>query len=161
MNKDYDYYVNKAATYCAKCERCIYDVRENLKKSGANNNDIESIIEYLQEENYLNEQRYAIAYTKDKYRFDKWGRIKISYQLSGKRIASSVIQRALEEINEEEYYSNLKNIIVSKIKDMKTTAPELDINEEAKIYRFCSSRGFESNLISRALKEIKKEETEI
>lgn len=161
MNKDYDYYVNKAATYCAKCERCIYDVRENLKKSGANNNDIESIIEYLQEENYLNEQRYAIAYTKDKYRFDKWGRIKISYQLSGKRIASSVIHRALEEIDEEEYYSNLKNIIVSKIKDLKTTAPELDINEEAKIYRFCSSRGFESNLISRALKEIKKEETEI
>ena len=73
MNHTYDYFVNKATNYCAKGERCIYDVRENLKKSGANNSDIERIIEYLQEENYLNEQRYATAFTRDKYRFDKWG----------------------------------------------------------------------------------------
>ena len=157
MNHTYDYFVNKATNYCAKGERCIYDVRENLKKSGANNSDIERIIEYLQEENYLNEQRYATAFTRDKYRFDKWGRIKINYQLSIKKISSSAIEKAFEEIDEEEYFTNLKKLLLSKIKSMKINPSDIDINDEAKIYRLCDSRGYESNLIKKALHEIKSE----
>ncbi|MGM9795300.1 MAG: regulatory protein RecX [Candidatus Aphodosoma sp.] len=155
MNHTYDYFVNKATNYCAKGERCTYDVRENLKKSGANNSDIERIIEYLQEENYLNEQRYATAYTRDKYRFEKWGRIKINYQLSLKKISSSDIEKAFEEIDEEEYFTNLKKLLLSKIKSMKADLNEIAINDETKIYRFCASRGYESNLIKKALHEIK------
>lgn len=157
MNHTYEYFLNKATAYCAKSEKCINDVREYLKKYNAGSEDTERIIEYLQEENYINEQRYATAYTRDKYRFEKWGRIKISYNLKTKRIPSSAIDIAFDEIDEEEYLQGLKQLILSKLQYNKEKLASMGYNDEAKIFRFCSSRGYETNLIKLAMDELKSE----
>ena len=68
---------NKASFLCASSEKCLYDIQEKLKSWGCNSDDSEQICQRLIEEQYIDQTRYAYFYVKDKFRFNKWGKIKI------------------------------------------------------------------------------------
>ena len=78
-------------------------MREKLLTWGASNEESEEIIAYLIKERYVDNQRYANSYTKDKFRFNHWGKYKIGMMLRSKNIESEFIEEALEQIDEEEY----------------------------------------------------------
>ena len=63
----------------------------------------DAIIDRLKHERYLDNERYARAYCRDKLRFNGWGRIKIGYMLRGKGIEQEFIDAALADIDEEQY----------------------------------------------------------
>ena len=90
----------KAEAYCSVAERCKADVVRKLGVWGAPMASFEKIVNHLEEERYLDERRYAIAFTRDKYRFDQWGRIKIAQALKMKSISSRTVALAMEEIDE-------------------------------------------------------------
>ena len=73
----YEEALYKSAAYCSQSEHCISDLRNKLTQWGVMESDWDKIIRYLVDENYINESRYAIAFTKDKFRYNKWGKIKI------------------------------------------------------------------------------------
>lgn len=118
--------------------------------------DQDEIINSLIEDKFIDESRFTNFYVRDKYRFNKWGRIKISYHLKHKQIPERIINEALEQINHQEYKENLQNILQSKLRSLKDDDP---YQLKTKLYRFAQSRGFESqlslNLIEDLLSEIK------
>jgi len=145
---EYKIALQKAAAYCAHCERAACDVEEKLQKWDVQSGDIERIIKKLTEEDFLNEQRYCNAFAMDKFRFNHWGKIKIAYMLSQKKISQECIIQAIDKIDEEEYLSVLSALLKSKHKTIKATDR---FQTEQKLFRFAASRGFEIDAVKRAL----------
>ena len=140
----------RMADLCARGERCAYEIREKLRKLIVPSSTANEIIEYLEENRYIDDLRFAKAYARDKVRFSGWGRNKIRMALAVKRISSSEIREALDELDEEEYLLSLTKAAEAKARTLDLT----DYADRAKLYRHLASRGFESGLISKALREI-------
>ena len=120
---------NKAEAYCSVAERCISEVRSKLQQWGLPLEREEAVLQYLQTEKFIDEQRYSIAFVRDKYRFNSWGRVKIAQALKLKRIPSVCISKALEEIDDEEYKAFDEEYIKAFMEYTRTIIP---IYENAK-----------------------------
>lgn len=153
MKKEYtrDELLHKAASYCSISEHCISEVEEKLNAWCVSCDDKTAIIERLVEEDFINEKRFCNFFVKDKFRFNKWGKIKISYALKQKGISNELINNALNTIDEGEYEEMLASILRTKLSGLKY---EYEYEKQGKLFRFAQSRGFESNVIERALRSI-------
>ena len=143
-----DILLNKAATYASRCEHCESEVREKLLVWGGSNEETEEIIAYLVEERYIDNQRYANSYTRDKFRFNHWGKYKISMMLRSKDIGNDVIEEALNQIEEEEYLDKLEQMLKDKLRSLKYSS---EYEKKGKLFKFAQSRGFESSAISKVI----------
>ena len=141
----------QAATLCSKSEKCVGDILFKLTGWGLNEDDAAMVIDRLIDEKFVDDERYARSFVRDKFRFNKWGKVKISYQLKAKRINPATIQTALDEIDEEAYWDVLVEMIREKNRGMK--AANL-YDRKAKLMRFAQGRGFETDLIYSAIDEI-------
>lgn len=146
-----DILLNKAATYASRCEHCESEVREKLLIWGGTSEETDEIIAYLIEERYIDNQRYANSYAKDKFRFNHWGKYKISMMLRSKDIESEFIEEALGQIDEEEYLERLKQILQDKLRLLKYSS---EYEKKGKLFKFAQSRGFESDAISKVIDSI-------
>lgn len=142
---------DKAAFLCSKSEHCTSEIQEKLKLWGLSAEDAEPIIKKLKDEKYLNDERFAQAYVKDKFRFNHWGKQKIAYILRSKNISSEILELALEEIEDEGYSEELRKILTDKEKSVKAKD---QYDKRNKLMRFAMGRGFESGQIYTALKEL-------
>ncbi len=143
--------LHRAATLCSSAEHCTADIREKLARWGVTEADSRTIIDRLVQERFIDEQRYAVAFVKDKFRFSGWGRIKMRYALQQKRINGSDIDHALATLDEEQYNDRLLELLQAKSRSIRDDDPEA---RRAKLFRFATSRGFESALIFNALKQV-------
>ena len=141
----------KMADWCARQERCLYDVEQKLKALQIEETEKHCIIKKLSEENYVDDARYVKFYVQDKFRFNGWGKIKIQWQLSQKKVASTTIASALDDIDEETYENKLRDILNNKLKTIKGK----DLwQTKAALLRFAQSRGFEYDLSNRLINQI-------
>ncbi|HUX58879.1 MAG TPA: regulatory protein RecX [Bacteroidales bacterium] len=141
----------KAMAHCSRRESCIDDIRNKLTNRGIGNNDANKIISRLQKENFINETRYATAFVRDKFNYNKWGKIKISAHLRKKNIPGDVIKTALDSIDDEAYKKLLENLIKGHKRSVKAkTQYEL----KAKLLRYGLSKGFESTLLYDLLNDL-------
>ena len=141
----------RVAALCSRSEQAEHDIRIKLCNWGIQQDSIEKIITRLIDEKYIDEQRYAIAFTRDKFRFDGWGRIKIAYSLRNKHISSNVIENALAEIYDNEYIQSLEHLLRNKLRSLNK---KNDIQKKASLLRFATSRGYEPGLIYSILPKI-------
>lgn len=133
----------KAKNICATQEKCKADIRKKLYDWKIPTIEIEKILKKLLEDKFIDENRYAGYYVRDKYKLNKWGRIKIEFSLKQKQIEQNIIDKAINEIDEEEYKEIFRNELKKKRKSLK--------NEEKhklrdKLLRFAQSRGYEAEL---------------
>lgn len=140
-----------AAAYCSTAERCIQDVQKKIKAAGLTREEGERIIARLLQEKFIDESRFARYFVNDKLRFNKWGRIKIAYELHNKNIPASIRSEALEGIDEKEYEEILLSLLKAKKKSVKGK-DERDVY--TKLLRFAAGRGFESREAIRCLKQL-------
>jgi regulatory protein len=133
---------------CSKQERCRSEVHGKLQKAGLDESGIEKVLSELEKEGFINESRYAMMFAGDKLRLNKWGRIKIRYMLYQKKIPAEIIDRALNELNPDEYEEVLRGELEKK---MKTIPSGNTRDMRNKLFRFASQRGFESGLILKIL----------
>lgn len=138
----------KLAARCSTSEQCSADIENKLSRYDLTEKERTHILRHLIEEKYIDDTRYAQAFVRDKYRFNRWGRIKISQELRMKGIDKETINTAMETIDEKEYTDILRNLIASKRKSIRG-ASEYEIN--GKLIRFATSRGFEFSAIRRCI----------
>lgn len=142
----------KMADLCARSEQCEYEIREKLRKQGLPSAEVDKIITFLIDNKFIDNERYARSFTNDKVRFASWGRNKIRQALALKRIPSSAINEALNEIDEKEYLKAIQRAGMSKVKSLDIE----DYDDRLKLYRHLLSRGFESSLISKLIEYLRK-----
>jgi regulatory protein len=149
----YEKSVARAAKICSAAEKCSYDIRGKLIAWGLNDEEAEKAISHLKKNNFLDDKRYAQFFVKDKLKFNKWGRMKMTYALRRKQIPEEIIENAIETIDDALYEALLDQLIIEKIKtagNMHTAAGK------AKIFRFAAQRGFTSEEIFSSLKRLEK-----
>ena len=124
---------------CAGAEYCRADIRKMMSRWELPEGVADKIIKRLQDERYIDEQRYAHAFVRDKFRYNHWGWIRIEQELKRRGIAQEYIDEAKEEISEDANLEALRKIIESKRRTVKGKN-EYEVN--AKLFRFALSRGF-------------------
>ena len=145
----------KAESYCAYQERSQFEIRNKLYEWGLYQTDVEEIISELIEENFLNEERFALAYTLGKFRIKGWGKIKIKQSLKLKRVPDKLIKKSLDAIDDDDYLMMLKRILEKKSKTIKEKDP---FKYRFLLSRYASGKGYEPDLISDLLISNKLEE---
>ena len=134
---------------CARAEHCRYELEQKLRAWGVGEEDADVILHSLERRRFVDDERFAASFVRDRYRYGRCGRVRIRMLLRAKRIDADTIQKALEEIDEEEYITILKAVIKAKTRSVA----EPDTYEgRSKIYRYALSRGYEPALISKYIK---------
>ena len=132
--------LNRAAALCSRGEQAPADVHEKLMQWGLTASDADKVVSRLQSENFLSDERFAVAFVRDKFRFNSWGRIKIAFMLWKKQLPASVIDNALQQIDADEYRATLDRLLQSKVRGLSARPAEA---ARASLLRFAASRGFE------------------
>ena len=109
----------KMQSWCAYQERSQQDARDKLYELGMWPEAVENIIAQLIQDNFLNEERFAMTFARGKFTIKKWGRVKIKQELKQKRVSDYCLKKALAQIDETEYIETLKKIMESKRKLIK------------------------------------------
>jgi regulatory protein len=142
--------LSRAMSLCAHHEFCCSEIRFKIQSWGVDDNDIEKIISLLIKENFINEERFAQAYVKDKFNYNKWGKVKITSQLRAKNIPGYIISKSLDVIDNEFYIKTLKELISGHRRSVKARS---QYELKAKLLRYGLSKGFESSLLYDLLNE--------
>jgi len=143
--------LKKLQSYCAYQDRCHKEVRSKLLDLGVYGDDLEEVIVELIEEKFLDEERFACSFARGKFRYKKWGRMKIKQELKRKDISAYCLKKAMEEIEEEDYLDTLDGLIQKKNSQLADTN---DYHRKQKIAQFVFRKGYESNLIWERINEI-------
>ena len=136
------------AAICAQAEHCEQEMRDKMKRWVLDETVQNRIIDRLTKERYIDHERYARAFVKDKIRYNKWGRRKVQQALWMKRIDNDIQQRVLDEIDEKEYLDVLRPLLKQKGKSIKADS-DYELNQ--KLVRFALSRGFTFDIIRQCL----------
>jgi len=142
--------LNAAAALCSTSEHCVRQIEEKLSQWGVEPDASERIISRLIEEKYIDESRFARAYALDKFRYNRWGRVKIDFHLRSLAIAPTLRHEALAQIDDDEYQGMLSQLLQSKEPGVKASS---DYERRGKLIRFALGRGFEMDAILRCLPE--------
>jgi regulatory protein len=137
---------SKMAQLCSRSEQCSADIRRKMTVYDLVDEVVEEIIAKLKEEKFLSDERFVKAYVSDKFRFNKWGKLKMRHSLRMKGLPEKIIHDALNEIDEEKY----KTVLLKTMKDKaKTIKKKTNFEKMGQVIRFAQSRGFEPELIHR------------
>lgn len=142
--------LQKLKHYCAYQERCHSEVKEKLYNLGAWKKDHDEIIATLIEENYLNEERFAVAFAGGKFRIKQWGRVRIKYELKQKQVSEYSIKKAMKQIDEEEYLSLLNKLAKEKYAALKN---EQYLIRKKKTMDYLAAKGFEADLVRKVMEK--------
>ena len=140
---------SKLEALCAYQERCSFELEKKMLQWGMDFEDRNSLLAHLIENNYLSEERFAEAFVSGKVNIKKWGKIKIRQHLKQKHISDYSIKKALSTIEDEVYFANLNKLVDQKRKALSSEKEGYPKN--VKIYRFLSSKGYETDLIKDAV----------
>jgi regulatory protein len=144
----------KLEALCAYQDRCSFELNQKMILWGIDWEQRDQLLADLISSNFLNEERFASAYVSGKFRIKRWGRIKITAQLKQKFISTYSINKAIKEIDLDEYWSSLNYLAEKKLRDL--SAEKNEWNQKVKLSKFLQSKGYESDLISDCIVELYK-----
>jgi len=136
------------AAICAQAEHCQQEMIDKMRRWELDETVQNRIVQRLVKERYVDDERYARAFVKDKIRYNKWGRRKVQQALWQKRIDADIQQRVLDEIDEKEYLDVLRPLLKQKRKTIRAAS---DYERDQKLARFALGRGFTFDLIRQCL----------
>ena len=142
-----DAYLTLAAL-CAQAEHCQWEMLEKMRRWELPEEEQARVMQRLASERYVDDERYARAFVKDKVRYNKWGRRKVEQALWQKHIDDDIRQRVLDEVDDSEYLAVLKPLLQQKRRSTKA-ANDYELNQ--KLVRFAVSRGFTFDIIRQCL----------
>ena len=141
----------KIAKYCAYQERAHKEVAQKLYSFGLFSSQVDEILAWLITENYVNEERYAIAYSGGKFRMKQWGKIKIRQQLKLKGVSQYSIDKALSLIEADDYLTTTQELIRKK---RESTSADNLYELRNKVARYVINKGYEPEQVWEHTKNI-------
>jgi regulatory protein len=142
--------LQKAKHYCGYQERSHSEVKEKLYSYQLRKAEVEELISRLIDEDYLNEERFAIQFAGGRFRMKQWGKVKITYELKQKKVSEYCIKKAMKEIDEAEYEKTLLKLFAEKQKSLKGETNHLI--RKRKLQDYLLQKGYEFSLVQDLLR---------
>ena len=136
----YESALARAASPCSRGEHAEAEMRRKLRQWGAETGDADRVVEWLVDNGFIDNSRYAHAFVYDKSRFDLWGRVKIRHQLRLNGVTGDVVDEAMAEIDEDEYVAKSRTLTVAD-----------PYKRKASLMRYGASRGYEPSLVLKVM----------
>lgn len=146
-----DQVLDKIAKYCAYQERCVKDVRDKLKTYDISQEDRDKILEYLTDNRFVNDERFAKSFVRGKVNQSGWGINKIRFHLMQKGIDKEIMDEALGQTDEGVYRQRLIDILKTKAKTVKADS---DFEKKRKLAAYAMQKGFEGALVWEVVKDL-------
>jgi regulatory protein len=143
--------LEKMKAYCAYQERCESEVLNKLNSTFLNATEKGNLIIQLENQNFLDNMRFAEAYVSGKFKIKGWGKQKIRVGLKAKQLSEALIESAFDKIDQEEYKIRLIEIAQKK---WRLLGRKKDINTRQKLFRFLYGKGYESEMIAKVLAKL-------
>jgi regulatory protein len=143
--------LDKAMAQCSRREFCVDDIRNKLSLWGLGREDADKVIKTLIAEKFIDESRYSAAFVRDKFKYNKWGRVKIAAHLRSKKIPEETINEALRSIDNDHYINFLKGLLEGH---RRTVKAKNKYDLKSKLLHYGLSKGFESNLLYDILNDL-------
>ncbi len=145
--------LTKSMELCSQTEKCRFDMELKCRDWLLSSEETSRLTDYLQHEKFIDHQRYANSFVNDKFKFNKWGKIKLVYALRQKQLEERFIQEALSCLPEDAYLKVLLDLLSAKA---KTLTKLDDFTRKGKMVAFAQSRGFEVDETLRVLERMGK-----
>lgn len=140
--------------YCSYQERCHEEVRRKLYELGCNREEVAQYMAELIENDLLNEERFARAFARGRFRMKGWGRIKLKYELKARKVSEYCIRKGLEEIAEEEYEAALRTLVMRKLRELGENMPEMVLKQ--RVLRYLAQKGYETDRVIDIINDFQK-----
>lgn len=141
----------KLSALCATCECCCQDIMKKMANWDMSDEEKNAVKEKLMKERFIDENRFARAFVRDKFRYNKWGKVRIAQELKMRNISSQDIDDGMEEIEEEDNLGMLRELIRKK---KSSTKGKNAYEVKAKLYRYAMGKGFSYNDIAKVIGDI-------
>jgi regulatory protein len=109
----------------------------------------EEILAQLVEENYLNEERFAIQFAGSKFRMKNWGKVKIKHALKQRQVNEYCIAKAIKAIDENDYLRTLNKLAAQKINSLK--GEQNLVVKKKKVQDYLLQKGYEYEMVCKFL----------
>ena len=140
--------LQKLSALCARAEHSSGEMLEKMRRWQLSEDARERVLDRLIDEKFVDDERFARLFVREKIRFDRWGRRKIEQALYQKGVASSISRRVLDEVDDEAYVAELKKLIAAKRRSVQA---ESDYEMRAKLTKYALGRGFDYNVIRQCI----------
>lgn len=142
----------KIKYFCSYRERSHWEVREKLFQLRLPKKEAEALLARLIEEDYLNEERFAIQFAGGHFRQKKWGRLKIVFALRQKKVSEANIKKALKEMAGEDYSGSLQQLALKRWVSLCKESP---LSRQAKTMAYLVQKGYERPLVQAEINRLK------
>jgi len=139
--------------FCNYQERSQQEVKDKLYELGSYPDEVNVLLAELIEADLVNEERFAKAFVRGKFRLKHWGRIKIVHELKAHRLSEYVLKKALKEIDPNEYFQTVERLAANKWNTISKQGGTLFV-KKGKLYRYFQQKGFEPSIISEVINNI-------
>ena len=136
--------LQKLSALCARAEHSSGEMLEKMRRWQLSEDARERVLDRLIDEKFVDDERFARLFVREKIRFDRWGRRKIEQALYQKGVASDISRRVLDEVDDEAYVAELKKLISAKRRSVQA---ESDYEMRAKLTKYALGRGFDYEVI--------------
>ena len=141
----------KLEHYCAYQERCHDEVVSKLRSLRMTAPEIDEIVVYLIDRNFLNEERFAQAFARGKHRIKHWGKVRIVNELKLRHISQYNIKTALKEISPEEYFATFEALAE---RAWEAITERNTLKRRKKFCDYLLRKGWESGMVYDKLRSI-------
>ena len=143
--------LSKLQKYCTYQDRCHIEVERKLTEMRIIPQAKEHIIMSLIDGDYLNEERFTLAFVKGKFKIKKWGKIRLKAELEKRKISKYLIESALKQISEKDYLFTFEELANRKANSIKANSILL---KKKKLADYLIYRGWESNLVYKKVNQL-------
>jgi regulatory protein len=144
--------LQRAQQLCSAREYCISEITAKIGQWGENDTEItESVIGKLIAEKFIDEDRYCRAFAMDHFKYQHWGKVKISAALRIRKLPATAIAAGLEAIDNEEYLATLGELLKTHRRSVKA---KNNWDLRGKLVRFALGKGFESQTVYEAVNSL-------
>ncbi len=141
----------KIEKYCAYQERSHQQVKRKLIGYGLNALDADMMLVELTQSNFLNEERFAMAYARGKFKIKGWGKGKIKVGLKREGVGEKLIAQALASLGAEDYSQTLHRLAEKKWPLIKGAS---HIEKVFKLKRYLVGKGYDFEAIDNVIAEV-------
>ena len=136
--------IQKLEYFCSYQERCHTDVESKLFDFRLSQEEKDEVIVHLIQNNFLNEERFALLFAISKLHQKKWGKIRITQELKLRKISGFLITKAIKSLSVDEYNTTFE-LLSEKI--WFSITEKNKVKKQKKFCDYLLRKGWESNLV--------------